>query len=196
MLGMDGWRASFSRAVGFREYLVLEVAADVVNARHSATSGPFGEAWEEISEVHLPDIARVRPGYQEVASRYLNTGHRGFVTCDAIGVASMGWIYLNDTSRVVRVKGYFPVRPSEVYFHGDWTRPNARGRGLHLGGIYMRLQSARQSGDFGRAVANFEPDADSSVRNYKKLGFEYSGRSWSLGRGRTVFSSRKDGVDK
>lgn len=193
---MHRWRNSLSRAVGFRGYVVLEVSRDAMIEQCSALVGLGGAAWQELSALHIPDIERARPGYQDVASSYLDAGHRGFVTFDAVGVASMGWTYLNDTSRVVRVKGYFPVRPQELYFHGDWTRPNARGRGLHSSGIYTRLRIADHFGGFGRAVANFERDADSSIRNYRKFGFEYAGRSWSFGRGRTVVSRRKDGEAK
>jgi len=121
------------------------------------------------------DVELARPGYGDIARRYLGADHRGVVVRVDGDVAAMAWYIVNTTERTVTVKGYHPLRPGYALLHAAWTHPNHRGKGLQRETIKFRAHQIASTHPFHTLEAAVSPSNIASSRNYQHLGFTASG---------------------
>lgn len=98
-------------------------------------------------------------------------------------VVAMAWMIHNPGPRRIRVKRYFPLDPGQVFLHGSWTHPDARGRGIQSASIIQRLNFAKDLPGATHVVANFSRSATVSRRNFEKHEFTAAGQLVVIGRG-------------
>lgn len=107
-----------------------------------------------------------RPGYRAIASNYLESGHLGWVALTPDGVAGCCWMFVNDTPRTTRAKGYFRVPPHSAYLHAAWVDPNHRGQGIHRHMVSFRAGLSPYP-----LLANIATTNTASLRAYASSGF-------------------------
>lgn len=135
-------------------------------------------------------VLKARPGYERTMRYYLNRGHHGVGAIVDGELAALAWYFVNEGSRRVRIKGYFPLESGDSYLHADWTAEAHRGRGLHKALIQARVKAIMVRFPESRMFANMSITNSVSFRNYISLGFRDVGNIdvWQVG-GRPLFSS-------
>jgi len=177
-----------------RYNLFISTPDAIINSLENRYKNYSFDNISKISYHTLPLIEKSRPGYTSMAKKYLDNGHTGFCVVDQNCVASMRWLYYNDTTSKMKVS-YFPLLPNRVWFHASWTNPIYRGKGLHkfliyYSACYLKNLLTQQSPSLF-VEANVDPNNQISSNNLKKSGFEENGDIYVLRFWRWNFSWKK-----